>query len=503
LQPADALKLEYPATTEAAPVNLEELWRRLMMWTAALRQIGCGEMNEEHIRRDLNILQEHRSRVISVSFTSKSPRQAAAVANRIVELYLANQIAQKRAPIEQELVKLGERMAELRAEIDSARTTVQTFVDKPPASDHVSTRDAREADTRLREIERGAATAGQQYFQLLRRQQELNGQLEAVKSDVSIVSLASPPHRPSSSNPILFILPATIVFAIGAGFLAVILERLDRGLRSERDITEALDIPCLGLVPQLPRAGRIRPLQHVIKAPLAPYCESIRSIVADLQLVPPPCASKIILITSSVQGEGKTTFAGSLAVYAAGLQRRVLLLDLDFRHRSGLRELTQKRRTAEDGVTDLLLNNRSPGEVIRRIPELGFDYLPITHCPRDPLALFATNGLSELLCRLRGSYDCVLIDGPPLLGVTEARMLAAMADRVLIVVKWGRTRKELVSSAVHLLRNAGCYDTQCMDVPAAVVTQADLKQHAKYRYGDVGEVLIKYKKDRSYPVART
>jgi hypothetical protein len=89
----------------------------------------------------------------------------------------------------------------------------------------------------------------------------------------------------------------------------------------------------------------------------------------------------------------------------------------------------------------------------------------------------------RLLRQLRDRYDCVVIDSPPLLAVAEARLLAAMADKVLLVVKWGSTRRDVARDASNLLRDPGLLGENCRELVGAVLTQVDLKKHAQYRYG--------------------
>ena len=445
----------------------------------------------DDLERYLRVSQERTSRVIGVSYTSTDPAMAAAIANRIVQLFVDGQSEQKREIANRELARLDERIAELKKEVEQAGAAVQQTVQRRlDAAGQNSPGDEREADVRLRELEREGSARDQLYTNLVRRQKELRYQQEIVGSDVRILSLASPPDHPSSPSPLLFIFPAFVLFSMGGCMLAVAAERLDRGLRSEQEVVEALGLPCLGLVSQLSRTGRIRPHKYLLRHPFSAYTEGIRSVVAGLHLTTPHEASKIILTSSSVPSEGKTTLAVSLAVYIAQIRRRVLLVDLDFRHPTVQRSLRTK---AKRGVVDLLLHDLPPADVIQRVPHLGLDFLPMTRCPVDPVTLFAGDQLTRLLHQLRESYDCVIVDGPPLLGVTESRLLAAMADKVLFVVKWGSTRRETAQNAVNVLRSAGCLD-QDRAQPSTVLTQVDLKEHARYRYGDVGEHFVKYEK---------
>ncbi|MBV9566496.1 MAG: AAA family ATPase [Hyphomicrobiales bacterium] len=444
----------------------------------------------DDLERYLRVSQERTSRVIGVSYTSTDPAMAAAIANRIVQLFVDGQSEQKREITIRELARLDDRIAELKKEVEQAGAAVQRTVQQRLAAAQNSPGEEREADIRLRELEREGSARDQLYTNLVRRQKELRYQQEIVGSDVRILSLASPPDRPSSPSPLLFIFPAFVLFPMGGCLLAVAAERLDRGLRSEQEVVEALGLPCLGLVSQLSRTGRIRPHKYLLRHPFSAYTEAIRSVVAGLRLTMPHEPSKIILTSSSVPSEGKTTLAVSLAVYIAQIRRRVLLVDLDFRHPTVQRAL---RTRAKRGVVDLLLHDLPPADVIQRVPHLGLDFLPMTRCPLDPVTLFAGDQLTRLLHQLRESYDCVIVDGPPLLGVTESRLLAGMADKVLFVVKWGSTRRETAQNAVNVLRSAGCLDQNRVQ-PSTVLTQVDLKEHARYRYGDVGEHFVKYEK---------
>jgi hypothetical protein len=425
--------------------------------------------------------------VINVSFTATNPEKAAIVANRAVQLYVEAQGREKRALAAMELDRLEARIAALKKEMDQAAAEVQKLLQQRTAGQ--SQDEARETDNRLRELERAAGSRTQLYANLLQRQKEVRYQQETATPDVRVLAPASVPKRSSSPGRLLFIIPAFIIFSICGCWVAFFVDRLDEGLRGQKDIVEALGIPCIGMVSQLSRIGKSRPDKYLLKYPYGAYTEAIRSIATSLRLSLPGEGAKVILTTSSLPREGKTTLAVSLAIYAALLSRRVVLLDLDFRRPAVMRMLRGK---AETGVADLLIHGLSPEDVIRRVPNIGLDYLPMRHCSVDPVSLFSSAQLPGLLDRLRRNYECVIIDGPPLLGVTEARLLAGLADKVLLVIKWGSTRKDVARNAVKLLREAGCFDGANIHDPVAVLTQVNLREHALYRYGDAGEYLSNY-----------
>lgn len=480
-----------PAAAEAETTGIGELIRRLHIWIETFLNDKHGALLDiDDLERRLRVSQEGRSRVITIRYTSRSPEVAAIVANKVVQLYIDGQSEQHWEYTSRELARLRERISEARSEIERNTAAVQKATqERARIAQYQPSKEAQEANAPLRELERAAAASALAYSKLQRREREIVGQQNDIESDVRILSLATPPDRPSSHNPILFVLPALIIFLVGGSFIAVIAEQSDQGLRSERDIDDALGIPCVGLVPQLPRMKNMRPHQYMLTEPFSAYTETIRSVVGAVWLTKPQRAPATVLISSSIPGEGKTTASVSIAVCAAMLGRRVLLIDLDFKRPSIARELGGG---AEWGIFDILLRNCPPAEVIIHIPDLGIDYLPMSTCPVDALPILAGERMPQLLRQLSDNYDSVIIDGPPLLGITESRFLAAMVDKVLLVVKWGSTRREIVRTAMSLLRNPDGITEESADIPIALLTQVDLKEHASYRYGDVGEALVEY-----------
>jgi polysaccharide biosynthesis transport protein len=484
-----------PIATETT--GLSELKRRLNIWLGAFhwRRSTAAVPSLEEFERNTRVIQERRSRVISVGFTSTSPVKAAAFANRIVQLYVEGMTKEKQASANRERARLDERIAEAKYESERAGTAVREVIQQRQGSKQEVGNDERAADGQLRDLLRQAESRAQHYDSLLRRSKELRDRQATVTPGVETPLLAGVPDRPSSHNPILFIFPAFIVFVIGGSWLAVVLERLDRGLRSQQETVDALGISCIGLVPILPRGRAIRSDRYLLTEPFSAYAEAIRSAVAALRLTGSTRNSRVILISSSVPAEGKTTLAMSLAAYAGLLGRRVLLVDLDFRQGSRLGELDKK---AAGAIADLSLQTRSPAELIRHIADAGFDYLPMASCRVDPLVSFASEQMPGLVRQLRERYDCVIIDGPPLLGAAEARLLPAIADKLLLVVKWGSTRREVTQNALSLLFNFGGLNRDRSELAMAIVTQVDLKRHARYRYGDVAEFLVKHRKYYSH-----
>ncbi len=430
--------------------------------------------------RTLRIDQERQSRIISVRYTSNSAVQAATVANRVVELYVGAEAQKLRQAAESELAALDTRIAKTESALEKAEATIQQ---KLAIADYTAT---GQLSAPLRKLQREVTETAQLYVTLLARQKQLRSQQGTTETSVRVLALAEPPGRPSSADAKYFVLPAIILSLIGGSVLAVTRERFDRTLRSERQVHSALGIPCSTLVPRLSWIHKSRPHDYLLKKPFSPYAEAIRSIGASLQFAVQGQPPQVVLVSSSVRGEGRTTLATSLATYATRLHSRVLLIDLDCRHPAVAQAL--KLRTA-GGIIDLIESNSPVDDIVQHVPELKLDVLVMSSCSIDPVTLFAGGKLQNTLNELRNHYDFIVIDGPPLLGVAEASLLASVADTVLFAVKWGNTRSDVAQNAIGELQSHGWSDRTIAEQVRAVVTHVNLKRHASYQYGDAVELL--------------
>jgi succinoglycan biosynthesis transport protein ExoP len=161
------------------------------------------------------------------------------------------------------------------------------------------------------------------------------------------------------------------------------------------------------------------------------------------------------------------------------------LIDLDLRRPALMREL--RRRSPDLGIVDCLLSGISLDAVVIRDQECGFDMIPLGRQHADPTSLLTSDRMGTLLEELRRKYDCIIVDTPPLLGITDARIFAQRADTVVVVVQWAKTPSALAQSAIKLLRRARA------DIAGVVLTQANMKKHARYGCGDTGTFYKKYK----------
>lgn len=347
----------------------------------------------------------------------------------------------------------------------------------------------REAEVRLRELERQATTSRSLYEAFLARFKETREQQEIVEPDSRLVAIASPPSKPSTPGAKLFAAAGLLASGMIATILALLLDRLDRGLRSAREVEAALGLPTLALVPKLDKLKRgQKPYQYLMDKPLSAYTEAIRSIYMALKLASVDRAPKVVLVTSSLPEEGKTTIAVCLATFAARSHKRVLLIDLDLRHPSVHRELGW---SVSHGLVEYLVDDRPLDEAIQHDLETGLHFLPVKAQTTNPTDLLESERLRTLIETCRARYDYVIIDSAPLVSVTDSRLAALLADKTVFVIKWGDTVESAAQDGVQTLRDIG------IDIAGAVLTQIDLKRHAQYHYADIGEY---YNKTKNYYV---
>lgn len=392
----------------------------------------------------------------------------------------------EKANLQEKVRREVDRIARsLENEVQVMRTNVATVQREMEKLEQQTTMD-REVAVKLRELEREAQASKQLYESFLERFKETREQENIVEADSRVISVAAPPDRPSTPGPKLFGAVGLTASLMLGTLLALLLERLDSGLRSAKQVEQDLGIPALALVPRLERLKRgQKPHQYFLSKPLSAYSEALRALYTSLQLSDVDNPPKVVLVTSSLPQEGKTTLSLSLAVFAANSGQRVLLMDMDLRHPSVHRDLGVK---PERGVVEYMAGEKTLEEVLVQDEESGVWYLPIKRQTANPTDLIGSRKMKELFQILRDSFDFIVVDSAPLLGVTDSKLVSRLTDKVIFVTQWEKTNKETANNALANLREAKA------SVAGVVLTQVDVRKHAQYGYGDVGQYYGKYQK---------
>ena len=195
---------------------------------------------------------------------------------------------------------------------------------------------------------------------------------------------------------------------------------------------------------------------------------------------------QVVLVTSSVPGEGKTTFALSLAALLGRSRHRTLVMDLDLRAPALAHRL---RKVGGGDLIDYMKERKRLDDILHKVDEVdNLDVVPTRRLASSPTDLLASQRMASLMAELRARYQYIILDSPPLLGMSDSRFAAQLADAVVFVVRWSKTSEEVAQKALALLRDCGT------PVAGAVLTQVNVRRHKKYSPADVAHYNGRYKK---------
>ncbi|MEA3248000.1 MAG: polysaccharide biosynthesis tyrosine autokinase [Gemmatimonadota bacterium] len=316
-------------------------------------------------------------------------------------------------------------------------------------------------------------------------------EISAAVSDstASMLDDAITPSQQTGSSETLIYAVAILSGLIVGVFVAFLRDWLDTTIRSERDLAGIVGATVVGIIPNLQQqsrsAGYRLPAASQGDQPPAagrefqtPAAEAYRTLRTNLNYLTPPRAPHVIVITSALPGDGKTTTTVNLAVTLAHQGQRVILIDAETR-RGTVHEVFGI--PPAPGFFDLMYGQASPGECIRRVQMEGggtIDVLPLGSSPSvNPADLLVAARLEPLFERLRGQYDYVLLDTPPLNLFTDAALIGAHADALLLVARADKTDRDELRYAVQQLRNVQ------VTLAGAILNDVEFRRSSRYRVG--------------------
>jgi succinoglycan biosynthesis transport protein ExoP len=301
-------------------------------------------------------------------------------------------------------------------------------------------------------------------LKLTLRQREIDFQVP--KRTIEILNTAEPARRPSRPN-----WPLNVSFSVLLGLLlgvgtAVLLEYFDTSFRSVSDVESRLKLPVLGVIPFDPN-----PLGGEDEDPAA--AEPYRVLHTNLNLALKSGQAACLVIFSAGPGEGKSTTLNRLARVTAAAGERVILIDSDLRRPSQHR-LTNRPRTP--GLSELLLDRVTLDAVVQKeiVPHL--DFIPSGGVSGFTLGLLHLGRLRELVETLRGRYDKIIFDSPPIIGVSDASVLASVVDGAILLIQHRRNPQSMVLRAQQIIESL---KTRLLGV---VLTQVPLNAGGDYGY---------------------
>ena len=391
---------------------------------------------------------------------------------------VANQLAVVNKAIDDEAAHI---LADLQNDYDIAVRREQSIDD---SLQRLTAAQAKSSDyVKLEQLQRIADADGKLYDAYLAQYNEIVARQSLDSSSERIISPAGIPTAPAFPKRTLFYLGAA---AVGSGLgvlLAFVMDYFQTGVRMGAEAEQMFGYPVVGNVPLVRRPGPLRfrrsagnrsLVQAAVREPLSPFSEAVRTIRMAVRFSNPDHNPKVILVTSSLPGEGKSTIATLLAMSSAAAGQRAVLVDCDVRGRTVSRDFGEQPA----GLTDLLSGSADLASVTLRDADSGCHVIPAGSKMRNLGDVLASRRMGEIMARLRGEYDYIVVDTPPLLSTVDALALATMVDKILVTIDGSYSHNDSVAEAFRILR------PETRRIAGIVFNKVTPDQLRRYGYAD-------------------
>jgi succinoglycan biosynthesis transport protein ExoP len=356
--------------------------------------------------------------------------------------------------------QIAEVQAKINEEVDNVRSAIIAVYEAAKNKESMISAKLQQAKSSMlglqdrsvqyNVLKREADTNRQLYEGLLTRYKEVGVAGGIGINNIAIVDKAEIPNHPFKPKLALNLLIAAFLGLFGGIALAFLFEHLDDTVKHGDDLERELRLPLLGLIPFDKNLNTANSELHteLVKDSRSAFAESFRSLRTSLQFSTPAGVPKVLMVTSTSIGEGKTTTALSMAIAFAQAGKNVLLIDADLRKASVHKKLGLSN---EKGLTNLLAGEAQAHEVTlsTAVPQL---YVMLSGpLPPNPAELLASAKMASLLALAAERFDQVIIDGPPVLGLADAPLLGSLAEATIMIFEFASTRRGYAKGAMKRL----------------------------------------------------
>ncbi|MCL5961933.1 MAG: polysaccharide biosynthesis tyrosine autokinase [Chloroflexi bacterium] len=461
--------------SERLTKTYSELIRKRPVLDEAIRQLQLN-LTYEFLATQVNVSSVRDTQLIQVTVQNPQPQQAADIANKIAEVFIAEtaeaqggQVSSAREGLRQQITTVTNEIRNTASDIERLR----------------SGGDQRTSEVRAAEEARLQSTLSQYqllYSQLVKNEQDLALAEARTGGGVRVADPAVAPIDPTQPKVLLNTLLAGIVgllLAIGVAFL---IEYLDDTVKTSEDLEQATSLPTLGTARVFPveRNGKEQNPSLIASNPRLHFGEAYRTLRTNLQFATLNHKCEAVLVTSAGPGEGKSFTISNLAVVFAQAGKRVLIVDSDIR-RPTLHKYFNVSN--EIGLTNLLLadDQSRVNPFVQRTGYSGLRLLASGPLPPNPSELLSSPQMARAVAALKEEADIVLFDSPPVLAVSDAAILSALVDGVMLVVGAGQSRVKAIAQAKEAISLPGV--VVLGTVLNRVKAGGDGYYYYKYHYG--------------------
>lgn len=343
--------------------------------------------------------------------------------------------------------------------------------------------DVREKSINYNILKRQVETERTQYEALLQRLKEVSVSDDLGSNLVEIVDIAKAPRNPFKPNRLRSLILAFLISS-GIGFgAAYVFELVDDHVKGPEDVKNKLKQIIMGVIPVSKNPDN---LLEELAQPQSSVSEAYASLRTNLQFSGPDGGPRVIQITSTRSGEGKSVSSLGTSLRFAGIGHKVLLVDADMR-----RPTFTSTQKSNLGLAGVLTQNVEFESVIESTTYAGLDLMPSGSIVPNPSELLANTRFDELLSWAKDNYDYVIVDSPPVLGLADAPILGAKVDATLLVIDSGMLRTPNIKASIERLQNSGTR------ILGAVLTKykAQTKGYMDYYQYSYGQEATKYAKN--------
>ena len=394
------------------------------------------------------------------------------LSNELARLTASNQAEQRAAvqvrfdaELDRAITRMGFAVERLGAQESTVRNSIST--------QEIKQEDEAKALLELRELQREAEASRLIYEFFLARLKETSVQEGIQRPDARILTEAQAPGTPSSPRR-----KRTLATGAGIGILAalaliLLIERLNVSFRSTEELESRTGQAVIGTIPVAPMSRRKAFLRYLIDKPTSGVAEAIRNLRTSILLANVDNPPQVIMLTSAVPGEGKTTCCIALAQISRALGKRVLLVECDIRRRTFQHYFDIKER---GGLLSVLSGAKQIDDVVHYDEQSGLYVLPGEETSVNAADLFASQRFEEFIAEMRKQFDFIFIDTPPVLAVPDARVIAKIADAVIYCVRWNKTARDTVVEGLRFFSQIN------IKMAGLVLSQVNISKMARYGY---------------------